>query len=250
MKFADAARGSVQYKPLYTGVRNSMMVRELPLVELSRRCREETLRFLRAEPRDDAFCFEIFQRAVVGREDDAWAAIVAQYRGIVLAYVAQHTATSMVQEPDDFWVNRAFLRFWSAVAPERFTQFPDLPALLKYLKMCVHSVLMDELRARRASIASSMSEVPETAAATDNSERSVVGKIAGAQLWEAVLTQLQDESERVVAQLSFMRDLKPSEIFDRHPRLYESVADVYRIKRNVIERLRRSPEVRAFLTSA
>jgi DNA-directed RNA polymerase specialized sigma subunit len=109
---------------------------------------------------------------------------------------------------------------------------------------------MDELRARRASIASSMSEVPETAAATDNSERSVVGKIAGAQLWEAVLTQLQDESERVVAQLSFMRDLKPSEIFDRHPRLYESVADVYRIKRNVIERLRRSPEVRAFLTSA
>jgi hypothetical protein len=93
-----------------------------------------------------------------------------------------------------------------------------------------------------------MSEVPETAAAADNAERSVVGQIAGAQLWEAVLKQLQDDSERVVAQLSFMRDLKPSEIFDRHPRLYESVADVYRVKRNVIERLRRSPEVRAFLT--
>ena len=53
----------------------------------------------------------------------------------------------------------------------------------------------------------------------------------------------------MVAYLSFARDLKPSEIFGRHPRLYESVADVYRIKRNVIERLRRSPEVRAFLPS-
>jgi hypothetical protein len=227
-----------------------MMLRELPLAELARRCREETLRFLRAEPRDDAFCFEIFQRAVVSRDNDAWAAIVMQYRGIVLAYVAQHTATSMVQEPDDFWVNRAFLRFWTAVAPERFAQFPDLPALLKYLKMCVHSVLMDELRARRAGMASSsMSEVPETAQASDNAERTVVGKIAGAQLWEAVLKELQDESERVVAQLSLMRDLKPSEIFGRYPLLYESVADVYRVKRNVIERLRRSPEVRAFLTT-
>jgi hypothetical protein len=52
-----------------------------------------------------------------------------------------------------------------------------------------------------------------------------------------------------VAYLSFARDLKPSEIFGRHPRLYENVADVYRIKRNVVERLRRSPEVRAFLSS-
>ena len=94
-----------------------------------------------------------------------------------------------------------------------------------------------------------MSEVPETAQAPDNAERSVIGKIAGAQLWEAVLKELQDESERVVAQLSLLRDLKPSEIFGRHPGLYESVADVYRVKRNVIERLRRSPEVRAFLTS-
>jgi hypothetical protein len=226
-----------------------MMVRELPLAELARRCREETLRFLRAESRDDSFCFEIFQRAVVSRDDDAWAAIVTQYRGIVLAYVAQHTATTTVQEPDDFWVNRAFLRFWTAVAPERFGQFPDLPALLKYLKMCVHSVLMDELRSRRAGMSSSMSEVPETAQAPDNAERSVIGKIAGAQLWEAVLKELQDESERVVAQLSLMRDLKPSEIFGRYPLLYESVADVYRVKRNVIERLRRSPEVRAFLSA-
>ena len=51
----------------------------------------------------------------------------------------------------------------------------------------------------------------------------------------------------MVAYLSFARELKPSEIFGRHPGLYASVADVYRIKRNLIERLRRSPQVRAFL---
>jgi hypothetical protein len=50
-----------------------------------------------------------------------------------------------------------------------------------------------------------------------------------------------------VAYLSFTRDMKPSDIFQRHPRLYESVDDVYRIKRNVVERLRRSADIRAFL---
>jgi hypothetical protein len=224
-----------------------MTLRELRLSDLASRCREETLRFLRGEPRDDAFCFEIFERAVVGGDDDAWEAVIRQYRGIVLSYVGQHTVAVMLHEPDDYWVNRAFQRFWSAVGADRFAQFPDLAALLKYLKLCVHSVLLDEARARRAGTTTSLDEVPDTAPASTNAERSVVGKMAGEQLWETILAELQDETERVVAYLSFARDLKPAEIFDRYPKLYESVADVYRIKRNVIERLRRSPQVRAFL---
>jgi DNA-directed RNA polymerase specialized sigma24 family protein len=225
------------------------MLREVPVGELAHRCREETLRFLRGENRDDTFCFEIFSRAVVDRDDHAWAAIVGQYRGIVLAYVGQHSAAAMMREPDDYWVNRAFQRFWTAVSPDRFSQFPDVAALLKYLKLCVHSVLMDEVRARKAQPLSPLDEVPETAAGPDNAERSVVGKLAGEQLWETVMRELHDEAERVVVHLSFARDLKPSEIFTKHPALYDSVADVYRIKRNVLERLRRSPHIREFLVA-
>jgi hypothetical protein len=52
-----------------------------------------------------------------------------------------------------------------------------------------------------------------------------------------------------VAFLSFARDLKPAEIASRHTALFASVADVYRIKRNIIERLRRNPEIQGFLQS-
>jgi hypothetical protein len=224
-----------------------MTVRELPLGELATRCREETLRFLRGEPREDAFCFEIFERAVARRDDDAWAAIMTQYRGIVLAYVGQHTAPAVMREPDDYWVNRAFQRFWTAVGPDRFGQFPDLAALLKYLKLCVHSEVMDEVRARKAASVTSLDEMGDSAPSPNNAERTALGELAGEQLWQAILRELQDEAEQVVAYQSFARDLKPAEIFERHPRLYESVADVYRIKRNIVERLRRSAEVRAFL---
>jgi hypothetical protein len=227
-----------------------MTVGELPLLELARRCREQTLRFLKGEDRDDSFCFEIFQRAVVDRDDGAWEAIVAQYRGIVLAYVSQHTAAALLRESDDYWINRAFQRFWGAVGAERFGQFPDLPALLKYLKLCVHSVLMDEVRARRAASTTPLDEVPESMPAAANSERSVLGKMAGEQLWEAIKRELHDEAEERVVFLSFARDLKPAQIAERHPNLFDGVADVYRIKRNVIDRLRRSAEIRAFLPSA
>lgn len=221
--------------------------RELPLLELAHRCREETNRFLRGEDRDDSFCFQIFERAVVQRDSDAWEAIVIQYRGIVLAYVAQHTAAAMLRESEDYWVNRAFQRFWGAIGPDRFGQFPDLPALLRYLKLCVHSVVLDEMRARRAGSVTSLDEVPDTMPSKTDAEHSVLGKLAGEQLWAAIARELQDEAEEKVIFLSFARDLKPAEIVERHPELFASVADVYRVKRNVIERLRRSAEIRGFL---
>src|SRR5260370_1121646 len=187
--FADLMR----WPRLYTGSAG-MTLRDVSLAELGRRCREETLRFLRGEPRDDAYCFEVFERAVARPRDAA------------------------------------------------------LAALLKYLKLCVHSVLMDDVRARRAVPVNSLEEVPETVPATaTTAEQRVVGKLASEQLWATIAAELQDEAEQVVAYLSFARELKPSEIFGRHPRLYASVADVYRIKRNLIEPLRRSPQVRAFL---
>src|SRR5919199_3624661 len=133
----------------------------LPAAVLPRRCREETMRFLRGDPRDDSYCFELFHRAVAEREHDAWEAIMTQYRGIVLAYVGQHAAAALVREPDDYWVNRAFQRFWMAVRSDRFDQFRDLPGLLKYLKLCVHSVLLDEVRARRLGSLTSLEDMPD-----------------------------------------------------------------------------------------
>ena len=46
-----------------------MTVRELPIVELARRCREETLRFLSGNERDDRFalCFHELALAQTGK---------------------------------------------------------------------------------------------------------------------------------------------------------------------------------------
>ena len=215
---------------------------------LAARCREETLRFLRHESRDDSYCFELFTHAVAERDDAAWEAIVDQYRWIVLAFVRQHAAAASLGESDDFWVNRAFQRFWLAVNPSRFSSFMDLPSVLKYLKLCVHSVLLDEDRGRRAASATSLQALRSDVPATGNMEQTVLDSLARQHLWTAVLNETHDAAERQVAVLSFARDLKPADIQARHPDLFSSVADVYRVKRNLLERLRRSAQITAYLT--
>src|SRR5215475_8520825 len=118
--------------------------------DLTSRCRDETARFRRGEPSDERYCFELIRRAVCNRDEIAWEVVLAQYRGMVLAWVRQHPTSSALGEEDDYWVTSTFERFWAAIGPERFGAFPGLAAVLRYLKMCTHSVLIDETRARRS----------------------------------------------------------------------------------------------------
>jgi hypothetical protein len=222
-------------------------MRLIPLAELATTCREETERFLRREPSRDEYCFEIFRRAVCDRTQQAWDAVFAQYQGMVLAWVRRHPVSASTREDDTFWVNRTFDRFWTAVGPERFGAFPSMAAVLRYLKMCAHSVLLDEMRAQN-----SAGRAPLTDAVADQIEAPdiadhAVGQLAGSDLWDVVLAEVQDEAERHVAYCCFVLDLKPREVQERYPQLYATVGDVYRIKRNLLDRLRRNANIRAFL---
>ena len=227
-----------------------MELRRMSLAEVARLCREETAKFLQRLPSRDEFCYELLRRAVGERDEAAWDAVFAQYRGVVLAWVRQHPAGSAVREDDEYWVNRTFERFWSAVGPERLVLFPNLAAVLRYLKMCAHSVLLDAVRALGPQPPVPLTEQAAAGGAAGgvvDAEAVAAGQVAAQELWRAVDAELHDEAERVVAQLCLVLDLKPREVYERHPDRFADVADVYRVKRNLLERLRRSPAIRRFL---
>jgi DNA-directed RNA polymerase specialized sigma24 family protein len=187
------------------------------------------------------------RRAICLREQQAWEIVFGQYQGFVLACIRRHPVASAVREDEDYLVNRAFQRLWSAVTPERFDQFAGLPALLKYLKMCAHSVLLDAARQQRGNPIEPLTDLTAEIAEPRTPEGVVMGRQAGRELWQVIAEELQDDAERKVAYLSFVRELKPREVYERAPDRFQSVADVYRIKRNVLDRLRRSPRIRDFL---
>ncbi|HLZ26170.1 MAG TPA: hypothetical protein VKV73_02505 [Chloroflexota bacterium] len=221
--------------------------RQLPIDGLIRACREETERYLRGERHADVYGLELFKRAVTG-DRQAWDGLVAQYRPLVLAYLRRHPAwTSRGQADDEYWVTRTFQRFVMAVKPDRLPWFPTLSSLLAYLKLCSHSVLLDEVRAADASRLASLEEVPEAPTISAEVAHEVLDELSPRTLWDAVAAELRGGTERVVARLSWVRSMKPVEIYSRHPEMFDSVADVYRVKRTVLGRLRRSGRVTEIL---
>lgn len=209
----------------------------LSLPALAARCVEESKRFLKHEPTDSRYELELFRRAVALQNEDAWAYLYQQYAPMVLTWITQRIPGS--EEEYAELVNAAFARFAQAVTPAKFAHFGHVAALLKYLKMCVHSVVADEVRARRHRPSEESIEHMDTELGTaDDPADGVIAEIAAQGLWKVIRSKLHSEDELALI-LASMRGYHPMEIWQLHRDLFETVADVYRIKRNMMERFRR-----------
>ena len=219
-----------------------------PLEVLCAQARAQEASFVHGETSNGAAGLELFRRAIAECDEDAWAAVIEVYRGLLVAQAQRQMLRKLVDEDDGFCADRAFQRFWRATRAGRMEGFNDLASILKYLKMCLGSVLLDAARVRRRQASISIDDLPPDAPVTDDPSAAVVGQIAGRELWQAVEQELRDESERLVAQLSFVAGLSPREIRARHPDRFAEVDEVYRLKRNAIDRLRRSRAIQELVS--
>ncbi len=210
---------------------------------LAANIRTEALRYRNGEAADDSYAIELFRRAATDEDPFAWELIIEQYRPHVLACLRRHPAWGDRAElDDDYWTMRVFQRFWCAIKSNRLQKFEKLAAVLAYLKLCAQSVLLDEARSARVS-AISLDSAFEASDARQDVAAQVLGRLSGRMLWQVVLSEAQDQQEHVVARMSWVRGMRPAEIYAARPSLFESVDDVYRIKRNLLMRLRRSPRL-------
>jgi RNA polymerase sigma factor (sigma-70 family) len=214
----------------------------LSINDLARCCSEETNKFLKQSVSNDRYCLELFRRAITRRNDDAWACIYQQYAPLVLTWVNQHQSAAPLwgQDGSAPLVNAAFAKFSQALTPAKMDNFDSLAAVLKYLKMCVHSVIADEVRSRQSRQYEETLELIENEPASEDPADDVVSNISAQGLWQVIQEELNGEEERVLIYLAYIQGMKPGEISSQHRRLFPTVEDVYRIKRNVLERLRRN----------
>ena len=208
--------------------------------ELAAGCRREVVRFRRGEPCSTDFALELFRRAICERNELAWQVIIDEYSQLIRVWVRQQPAADELGE--DEIVNGTFARFWSAVRPERWDEFETLPALLHYLKLCARSLVIDNARSQRSRVTVSLDQLA-SAAVVVHGEEGVIADLAATELWNLVRGELPDDRERLLAYLSMVCEMKPSEIRARHPARFTSVAEVYRVKRNLLDRLRRNPAI-------
>ena len=219
---------------------------ENDVAALAARCAEETQRFLLGLPVSGQYGMELFRRALVLRDERAWEVVYECYGPVVRRW-----ANRIVRDPElaACLIVETFERFWLAVDAAKLRQFPDLPSLLRYLKLCLQTAALDR---GRVSARRSIEVPPEQAGAAGRSaasamidvEREALDAVARREFWQVIQRHFRSEADRVLAQLSFVEDLPPREICRRVPTLFPTVSHVYKVKRNMLDRLRQSAAMR------
>ncbi len=228
---------------------NQSPTTSLKLVDLRHLCAEETDNFQQRRPYDPQYCFELFRRAAVDRDEAAWAAVYGQYQRQVLSWIRRNPMYPMMEEEEQYFANRAFERMWGVMTPEKWARFPNLKSLLRYLQMCCHSVMVDYSRQKEQStLKTELDEVMARQLPAD--DPAVEAQVSASQeqheLWALVERELADEREVRVIYAKFVLGMKPAQIARRFNGMFSDVKDVYRVSEAAMGRLRSSPALAAY----
>jgi len=220
----------------------------MDLAVLLRRSLAESERFYRGHQHDTRFAYELFRRALVERSEIAWEHIYTHYSPLVESWIRRSGAFTSSGESSEYFVGAAFTKFWRAISA-RFEQFPTLASVLSYLQLCAGSVVIDSVRAQSWAEMLPEDAIPFGHAAQTSPAEEAMKRVNSEEFWSYVATQLNSEAERVVVFRSFVLGMKPGDIYNDYQHLFQNVNDVYNVKRNVLGRLSRDPELRQMLAS-
>jgi hypothetical protein len=211
----------------------------MSLTDLAQRCTSEMNKYRRREPSDDQYCLEIFRRAVVQRENDAWAVLQRQFSENVRLWFGRHPSrqAALRLDGEQSYIDDALRRFWQAVSEQKLA-FHTLASVLSYLHLCLNCAIMDALRAYSRPKEEPIPDYGQV----DMDEPSVEESYQESELWEIIEALLPGEKERRMAFLHFHCNLKPREIIRYCPGEFSCEDEIYRLKRNIMERILRNAD--------
>lgn len=213
----------------------------LSVPALTLRASHERNQFPGSTERTSPATLELFRRAVCGRADAAWSALLDLYAGQVASWCRRAGARD--GEMLDELVAGAWERFWEHYTPEKFAAAAGLAAVLRYLHLCAVSAVFDHARKRTVFVA--LDELAESIPNAAASPLDQVVELLGVDdLRDLIGRQLGTEPERELMRLRYSRGYRPAEVHAARPDLFPSVQDVYRINRNILNRLARCSELR------
>lgn len=212
--------------------------REMSLRALIERGTQEMRKYHRREPSNDGYCLEILRRAIVLHDHEAWAALQTLLSESVRLWFLRHSYREIAlrYEPvERNYIDDTFRRFWQAIN-DQDSGFSSLAGAMSYLHLCLNAAVMDVLRAYARPREEHM---PDAGSA---GEPIVEDTYHEGELWEAVKGLLPGKREQRLAFLLFHCNLKPREIMRYCPGEFSDESEIYRMKRNILDRILRNSE--------
>ncbi|MHB8596725.1 MAG: sigma-70 RNA polymerase sigma factor region 4 domain-containing protein [Ktedonobacteraceae bacterium] len=216
----------------------------LTVSELLPEAFQEIQAYLRQQPKANtgACAFELFRRAIGQRDEQAWAGIYELYHTMVGSWMLRRWPSISKEELESL-VNEVFTKFFRSLGPEKLRNFLSVGAFLAYLKCCASSVLADYCRLQQTQRREESLEFMTQELTQDDFASSVVDHLVAQEMWGILSRAVLARDERLVLVMVCIMEWSPAELQRHEPRLFPSVEDVYRVKRNVLERLRRNKDL-------
>ncbi len=198
--------------------------------------------------------YELFRRAIVESEEHAWVLIYQHYLPLVCKWVQRTAGFAASGEEADYFANRALQKFWTALSPDKFpdkfTAFPDLAAILQYLKLCAHSVVIDAARrpktVRLETLELDTLRLDLFGLTKLGFEEEWLLVDEQQQFWQTILCIVQDKRERLLLYHRYVLGQRPQQIVVELPTHFANVDEIYRLLQNILARLRRDRCIRDF----
>lgn len=217
------------------GIETDRPPRDMNLAELQSRCWSEIEKFNRKEQNNDQYCLEIFRRALVRRDEHAWNILTQRFSGTITAWLRRHPNREAAcrLHSEENYVALTMEKLWLGTVRNTSLEFDSLAAALKFMRCTLNSVVIDALRgqAREAAIPEAGFDEP---AAPDYD--------SGEEFWEIIKSLIPDAREQRLAYLLYHCGLKPRQIVQFCPQEFSNVQEIFRMTRNILDRLRRKKD--------
>lgn len=202
----------------------------------------EQMRYRRHLPSNDRYALELYRRGI-NQDQEAWKLFQEKVAGEqVESWLRQHPWFNRAlkrAETLENLVHFTFARFWQAVGPAK-KSFPSQAKLFEFLKLCANSAIIDELR--RPDLGEIPPDVP---APVPDPLKPIVEE----ELWALLTRVITDAREQYLLRLLLIEGYKPRDVVRKSPEQFPTTQEVFRLSRNILDRLRRSDRVRRWLKS-
>lgn len=212
-------------------------LRTMSIAVLTTYCISELKSYRRGEISNDRYGVELFRRAICQHDSDAWTALQVCFSDSIRNWLHSHPRrdTALQLDSEENYVAQTFARFWQATARNQKLAFVTLATALAYLRTCLNGAILDTLRAysRPKEIQVWVSDIEERQAEDEVEQR---------ELWALLLRMFSKPKERRLIYLLFHCGLKPREIMHYCPQEFADVQEIYRLQRNIVDRLLRNAD--------
>ncbi len=168
-------------------------------------------------------------------DQEAWASLQQCLTEVVRGWLRRHPSREVAARLDseETYVALAFERFWQATVQQQIV-FRTLSGALAYLRASLHGAILDTLRTSSRPREVSLAEPGEAG------EPYVEDRTDSNQVWEVLQSMLPNAREQRLAYLLYHCGLLPREIVRFCPQEWNDVQEIYRLYRNILERLLRN----------